>query len=339
VESSETRRGGGRRRVKVLVLLLAVAGALLLAEAGVRIASRRWLHLLDVEMWSYAREVKLESKLPGVVEEHRPNADSFLMGARVRTDGHGFRLPDPATAARRRPGDRKVAAVGDSLTFGWGVPEGQTFSDHLERLLSARCPRRGGRAVTVYNAGIGNCNTSMELARYRATVRPLHPEWVILGFFINDAEPDAIPNENPLIWRSAFAALVSARLRTESELPLRDYQVYYRGLYTEGRPGYERMKQALHGFGALLAQDHVPATIILLPELHQPHDFGPFADLYARVGSLAAAAGFEVVDPSGAFPPGRGDAFWVDPKDAHPNARAQAIFAEALTASKYACGR
>ena len=317
--------------------LAALLGALVIAEFGVRIASRHWLHLLDVEMWNYAREVKLASTLPGVVEEHRPNANAWLMGTRVETDEHGFRLPDPATRAERHPGDRRVAVVGDSLTFGWGVPEGETYSDQLERLLNRICPARGGRRATVENAGIGNCNTSMELARYRVQVRPLHPEWTIVGFFINDAEPDAVPSTNPLVWRSAFAALIAARLRQGSDTALRDYRAYYRGLYAESQPGYQRMKQAIHDWGALLREDHVAATFILLPELHEPRQQGPFADLYARVGTLAREAGFEVVDPSGAFPPGRGESYWVHPLDAHPNARAQALFAEALTASRFAC--
>src|SRR6185369_1574499 len=102
----------------------------------------------------------------------------------VRTDGRGLRRPDPATEARRRPDDRVVVALGDSLTFGWGVPEGQTFADQLERLLDAQCPRAARRA-TVLNAGIGNSNTSMEVARYNVFLQSLHPSWLILGYFIN----------------------------------------------------------------------------------------------------------------------------------------------------------
>jgi hypothetical protein len=81
----------------------------------------------------------------------------------------------------------------------------------------------------------------------------------------------------------------------------------------------------------------VAATLVLLPELHEPHRFGSFAPIYEQVGRIAREAGFEVIDPSGAFPPGPGDAFWVTPEDAHPNAAAQALFAEAVAGSRYAC--
>jgi lysophospholipase L1-like esterase len=323
-----------KRLLGPLLLLVSLAVSLCLAEGALRLLSRDWLRVLDVEMWRYARSVKRASIYKDVVEEHAPNASAFLMGGRIRTDEHGFRLPDRATAARRRPGDRKVVALGDSLTLGWGVPEGETYADQLERRLNDLCPRR----ATVWNAGIGNCNTAMELARYARFIRPLHPEWVILGYFVNDAEPDPQIPENPFYWRSALIALASTRVRQTSELKLRDYRVYYRGLYNAGRPGWARAEAALSELGRLLQADGTKATLILLPELHEPHG-GAFADVYARVAAIGRETGFEVIDPSPDFPIGPGNAFWVSPDDAHPNARAQAIFARALARSRFACER
>jgi lysophospholipase L1-like esterase len=316
----------------LVVALLAAGGA---AEGALRVLSKHWLHVFDVEMWRYARLVKLESTHPGVIEEHRPNTRAFLMGVDVRTDAHGFRLPDPATETRRRPDDRMVAAVGDSVTFGWGVGERDTFPAQLENMLNARCTREGGRRATVHNAGIGNCNTTMELARYKLQVRPLHPDWVILGYSYNDAEPDAVPSTNPFLWHSALLALASARL--ERQTGLGDYNSYYVGLYRDGLPGWERCKRALREFGELLHADGVPATIILMPELHQPYRFGKLAAAFAQVAAISRASGFEVVDPSGDFPPGSGERFWVSAEDAHPNAQGQTIYARAIARSRFAC--
>jgi GDSL-like lipase/acylhydrolase family protein len=321
-----------KRLLPPLVLCLSLLVAFFVAEMGLRFASSHWLHVFDVEMWRYARLVKLESKTPGVIEEHRPNVNALLMGVPVRTDEHGFRLPDPATETKRRPGDRVVAAVGDSVTFGWGAGEGETFPALLENLLRQRC----SRPAVVHNAGIGNCNTSMELARYEKQVRQLHPAWVILGYSYNDAEPDAVPSHNPFLWHSALLALTSARLERHSGI-LSNYDLYYHGLYVDGRPGWERTKQALAEFGALLRRDGIPGTLLLMPELHRPKDFGSFAEIFHRVGEIGRAAGFEVIDPSGAFPPGPGESFWVSPEDAHPNVKGQTIYARALAQSKYAC--
>jgi lysophospholipase L1-like esterase len=326
-----------KRLLGAAVLATSLLVALGAAEVGLRLISKYWLSVYDVEMWRYARQIKTLSSYPGVVEEQRPNASAFLMGARVRTEEHGFRLPDPETQARRRPGNRLAVALGDSLTFGWGVPEGQTFPDQLERLLSARCPAAGGRALTVANAGIGNCNTSMEVQRYKLRIRPyLHPDWVILGFSFNDAEPDAVPDTNPLYWHSALLSLAAARMQKQTDPKLANYNDYYVGLFREGKAGWDRTKAAMRELGALLHGDHVAGTLFLMPELHDPHDPG-IAEAFSRVAAVGREAGFEVIDPAPDFPPGSGERYWVSHEDAHPNAAAQAIYARALARSRYAC--
>ena len=326
-----------KRLLGAAVLGTSLLVALVAAEVGLRLISKYWLTVYDVEMWRYARQIKTLSTYPGVVEEQRPNASAFLMGAKVRTEEHGFRLPDPETQARRRPGNRLAVALGDSLTFGWGVPEGQTFPDQLERLLSARCPAAGGRAVTVANAGIGNCNTSMEVQRYKLRIRPyMHPDWVILGFSFNDAEPDAVPDTNPLYWHSALLSLAAARMQKQTDPKLANYNAYYVGLFQEGKAGWDRTKAAMRELGALLRADHVAATLFLMPERHDPHDPG-IAEAFSRVAAVGREAGFEVIDPAPDFPPGSGERYWVSHEDAHPNAAAQAIYARALARSRYAC--
>lgn len=321
-----------RRLAGCLVSLLSIVLSLVAGEILLREISARKLHILDVEMWRYARFVKRTSAFPGAVEEHRPNADEWLMGARVRTDERGLRKNAQEVEAKRTPNDRLVAAVGDSLTFGWGAPEPDTWPSQLEEILRESCgPSR------VLNAGIGNSNTSMQLARYRAVVRSEKPAWVVLGYFINDAESDPQPATNPLLWNSSFAGLLSTRIRQTAEVRLRDYQLYYRDLYQEGRPGWDRTRAALAEFGAQLQKDGTPATLILLPELHEPKNFGEFAAAYAEVAEIARAAGWEVLDPSGRFPVGGGEKFWVTPGDAHPNRPAQRIFAETIATSRFAC--
>ncbi|HVT56870.1 MAG TPA: SGNH/GDSL hydrolase family protein [Thermoanaerobaculia bacterium] len=332
-----------RRLFGPLILVLSLVVAFVIAEAGLRLASKYWLSVYDVEMWRYARQIKVLSRYPGVIEEQRPNASAYLMGARVRTEEHGFRLPDPATEARRQPTDRVAVAVGDSLTFGWGVPEGETFPDQLERLLAERCPRQGGRRATVHNAGIGNCNTYMELARYKLRIRPyLRPDWVIIGFSFNDAEADPVPSTNPFLWHSALLALASSRILKQSDPMLRDYHSYYVGLFTDGLPGWEHTKAAIRELGKILHDDGIPGTLIVLPELHDPHDPG-LAEAFSRVAQVARQSGFEVVDPGPSFPPsppktGNGwESYWVSREDAHPNAKAQSIYARVLADSIDAC--
>ena len=324
-----------RIKKSLVLVLVSTILALPLAEFAVRVASARWLLVFDVEMWRYAREIKTESSVPGMVEEHQPDKESKLMGVRIRTDAHGFRLPDSDTAERRKSNNRIVVALGDSLTLGWGVPEGNTYSDLLEKALNERAGQSNARLFTVFNAGIGNSNTSMEVERYQQDIRRLKPEWLILGFFINDAEPDPVANNSIVVKYSALAALISTQRSIRTGARYENYQTYYRGLYDDDRPGYQRMKQRLGELGRLLREDKVGATMVLLPEMHEPRGFGPFADVYEKVAALARENGFEVIDASKDFLAGPGNDYWVARDDAHPNAAAQILFATALTKSKY----
>ncbi len=320
----------------LLVLSISLVVTFLVAEVALRLLSKASLHVFDVEMWRYAKAIKIESDVPGVVEEHRPNADELLMGVRVRTDERGLRRADPATEEARTADDRLVIALGDSVTFGWGAAEKDTFPSQLERLLAVQCPKEGAPRATVLNAGIGNCNTSMEVERYEARLRPMKPKWLIVGYSYNDAEPDAVPNFNPFLWHSALLSLASARLQRLSG-PYQRYEPYYQGLYEDGLPGWEGTKREMAHLGQMLREDGIPGTVLLLPELHEPKDFGPFKGLFGRVAELARANGFEVIDPSHEFPPGPGERFWVSHEDPHPTAEAHAIYAAALMRSAYAC--
>lgn len=314
----------------MLVWSLAVPFAC--GELGLRLASRAGLLFFDTEMWRYAREVKRPSTRPGVVLEHAPDREATLMGVRVRTDARGFRRADPALESLRTGHERLVAVVGDSCAFGWGVPEGRTVSEDLERLLDA-APTDGPHRFTVLNAGVGNSNTSMEYARYVADVRPLHPAWVILAYFINDAEPDPRTAEPFLLEHSVLLAVLSTRIIFPTSSLARDYNAYYESLYAPDSDGYRHFEASLRAMGSALREDGVLATLLLMPEMHEPHGFGSFADIYRRVAALGVASGFEVVDPSDRFPPGAGRSFWVTPGDSHPDAAAHQRFAEALAAS------
>jgi lysophospholipase L1-like esterase len=318
--------------VAVALAVWFVLAPLVCCEVALRMASHAGILLFDVEMWRYAREVKRPSVRPGVVLEHRPDAEAKLMGVRVRTDAHGFRRAAPDLEAQRTGQEPVLAIVGDSCALGWGVAEGETVSDQLERRLNTA----GGPRFVVINAGVGNSNTSMEYARYLQDVRPLHPVWVVLAFFVNDAEPDPRAVDPPLLERSVLLAMLATRAPTLLFPAYRNYHGYYESLYAPESAALQRFQSALKGFGEALRADGVPGSVLLIPEMHEPRHFGPFAGVYRQVAALAAESGFEVIDPSDEFAPGSGEGYWVTRGDPHPNGKAHAILAAALAGSRHA---
>lgn len=101
---------------------------------------------------------------------HRPEFDTL-----VRHDDGGWRQPEPpppADAARR------ILVLGDSFTWGWGVSQGELFTDRLQ----ARLPP----SVAIHNRGIIGFGSAQEYLLLKRELATTHYDAVVLMFFIND---------------------------------------------------------------------------------------------------------------------------------------------------------
>jgi lysophospholipase L1-like esterase len=92
-------------------------------------------------------------------------------------------------AAEPGPGVARLAVLGDSLAFGWGVGDTETYPAQLEARLAA-----AGRRVEVINAGFPGTCLGEKLAWYESGVRPFHPRLVLLTLAGDDVDGD-------LYWR------------------------------------------------------------------------------------------------------------------------------------------
>jgi hypothetical protein len=102
---------------------------------------------------------RMEPAADDLVFHHRAHIDDVFQGVRVRTNAEGWRNAEvPADKAGRL----RVVAAGDSVTFGWGVDERDTYPRRLEGMLAA--DRALGRDVEVVNLGNGRYNSAQERA-------------------------------------------------------------------------------------------------------------------------------------------------------------------------------
>ena len=88
--------------------------------------------------------------------------------------GPAFKAKDPAVL--------RVASIGDSSTFGWGVDPEYTY----EELLARRLSTRGSRAE-VYNLGMPGTTSRHGLGVLEHYASPLKPDFVVISFGANDA--------------------------------------------------------------------------------------------------------------------------------------------------------
>jgi lysophospholipase L1-like esterase len=326
---STTRAGGSNRRLIGLALLAAaVLGGLLVLEVGARIVfDRNGMHY-GIEMWKYARALKRQSSNPQMGHEHVPNGQAHLMGTDVRINSRGLRNPE--VSAEPTPGVRRLVVLGDSLTFGWGVEEHDTYSRVLEKMLNS-----AGREYEVINAGVGNYNTSQQVAWFAERGLGYKPDEVVLGFYINDAEPTPRRSESWLASRSyGYVVLASAWDALERALGMsKSFVEYYGDLYEDGNPGWQACQKALDDLVQMCQSRGIALRVMLLPELHYVNDDYPFRFVHQRVASRLSSRGVPVLDLDGTFSGRDPKSLWVSLGDAHPNAVAQRIIAERLFAA------
>ncbi len=118
-------------------------------------------------------------------------SDDMYMGFELREGvaGHnsaGFRGPE---VSRQKPaGTWRIAVIGDSVTYGLGVPQEQTFCAGLQSRLRAA----GSGPVEVLNFGVPAYSSFQEYRLLRSRVLDFQPDLVVWVFSSDDTETSPI---------------------------------------------------------------------------------------------------------------------------------------------------
>lgn len=309
----------------IIFVVTSLLFAGLFTEAAVRLVFDDGMQF-DLEMWKYARDVKVVSPDPLIGHEHGPNRGAELMGVHLETNSHGLR--DREIALERTPGVQRIVMIGDSLTLGWGVAAEDTFAKRLERLFAA-----DGRNVEVINTGVGNWNTVQEVQYFLTKGKAFKPDIVVLNFFVNDAEPLPRANEPSLFVKYCHACVfIAGRFDSVRRQFLggQAWDEYYLGLFGNGdTPGWLAAKDAIRQLADFCKANNITLLISNLPELHNVANY-PFS----HITDLVADAGHEnrarFVDILPWLRQEESSKLWVSAPDPHPNARAHELIAQGL---------
>jgi GDSL-like lipase/acylhydrolase family protein len=123
---------------------------------------------------------------------YTPNAVHTFTGPEyrytMRTNSLGFRSKELTPP---RSGEYRVWLIGDSMFVGVGSEESERIDVRLEEL-----GRRGAAgdtpSLSVFNFSVGGFNTAQEHVVLRHFIREVHPDEVVIGFFVaNDFLPNA----------------------------------------------------------------------------------------------------------------------------------------------------
>lgn len=133
----------------------------------------------SVDVMNNARFTRVSTR-PGQTTELIPGAQNpHFVGGPVRVNALGLRGPELAVP---KPGGRfRLLAVGDSVTFGFGVREDQTFL-----ALTAASRGAAGRPVEVVNTGLPGAGLPYYYHSIRRWCRPVEADAIVLSVVLND---------------------------------------------------------------------------------------------------------------------------------------------------------
>ena len=160
----------------------------------------------------------------------------------------------------------RILALGDSLTSGYGLPQGDGFTDQLQAAL-----REEGYDVVVLNAGVSGDTTAGGLARLDWSLAD-DPDLVIVELGSNDA----LRGIDPAVSRANLDAIL-AELQTRGIAALLAGMLAPRNLGTDYVEAFDGM------YGELAEAYDVPLYPFFLegvaaePELNQPDGIHPNA--------------------------------------------------------------
>ena len=226
--------------------------------------------LAEVQPESHAPDARLGNLVrlsanERIVYALQPNLrDRTFRRTHVNTDEHGFRV-QPEVAQDDRP-LTTIVGIGDSIMFGHGVEDHQTYLYRLQELLQQLFPDRRWRVI---NTAVPGYNTVMEVETLERKCMDLDPDLVILSIVGNDYAPPYFVRAEQDVWsleRSFLLERVRSRTRDD--------------LLAPGDAWYETDGEGLQ---------HVPA------QYHQVFGRAAFAGALDRLNELARQNSFDVV--------------------------------------------
>jgi lysophospholipase L1-like esterase len=272
----------------------------------------------------------------------------------------GWRRPDPP---RPPHPTRRVLFLGDSFTWGWGVGQGEVFTDRLQQRLPP--------SVAVYNRGVTAFGTAQEYLLLQRELAERQYDAVAVMFFQNDVHDDvngkhgrrplfklngdglAPRNQPPRRLMSPVRRLFKDHSRAFQlvDFELNQLKVRLRGEWREpafregetdvdyhGLPGAAVTMRLLAEMHRLAAGHGAQLVLVYLPHRSEidgavsPYPY--IRAVHAMIGDVAAREQIPLVDLSGPFREqarqGRALTF---PQDDHWNPSGHELAAETLLAS------
>ncbi len=259
-----------------------------------------------------------------------------------RVNEDGFR--GPRFSREKLAGVTRVACVGDSHTFGYGVADDEPWPAVVARIFERQL---GAGLVEVINAGVDAYDAEQEALWLERSVLDWQPDVVVWQYFLNDVAMRGMPlkkSQMPGLWlrltqpkrkgvvgflRRHSRAVDLVAEQTYQRLALDMYGTARDELYGADEPAWHRVQAALLRAKELCQARGARMVVVLLPYLHRLGS-DPTLPLVGRrahriVGEFCRANGLQVLDLEELFAGMELAPLRLHPREYHANAQAYAL--------------
>ena len=318
------------------VLFAAIAAGLSLAMVGGALEL--------VLRWRYKPPIS-----PECVKTHphrrytlRPGCRGTSLEAPLLVNALGLREREraPDAAAYR------VAVLGDSITFGQGVPAEETFSHQLELQLAQRVKT----PVQVFNFGVPSYNTASEHQYLVEAFDRFSPNLVVVEFTasndtiweggLKSQSPAQVWLKDLIRWSYTYEwfsrKIHQLRYQMSRDTKIGDREIFNQAVFADDYPGWRDAQNHITEMARFCRAKNVP---LLFAIFANNGNLAPTAEgdrmypVIQKIKVALRAAGVThvvVFDDGFREYAGKEAALWVTPTDAHFSARAHELAANAL---------
>ena len=324
--------------------------ALLCAEGAVRIFFKK-----DVDTDLLMRRIRERSvknflqpsRDPSIYLELKPFVNMNFCGGVIVTDEHGDRIP---TRPVKVPNNAvRLAALGDSSSFGWGVDYEDTYpSIYRDRMMAdTKTP------IALKNFSVPTYNTEQEFHVFKKRVLPYKPDLLILHHDHNDPMPrhslrsDLHPTFGDNVLHSALVKYVMRRFKYFHAMANPDYNKdahEFMGPHTVSGPLYDEHLVILKELAELARANRIPVIVVLFNaviEANEGYRNSPeYLSLHKSLADKLAEMGYYVLDLYPLYQDKMKKEGWSDltnwwlvkenSADRHPNPAGHRFIADAL---------
>jgi lysophospholipase L1-like esterase len=282
-------------------------------------------------------------------DQDRLQRDWLDANGRIAVRINSFGLHEREIPKVKPTSQRRIVCIGDSFTFGWGIPEDAGWVRRLENDLR----RDKGDVLTINCGAAGTVCVDEYVAGLTTRFHEFGPDAVILTICLNDLIPNngvqligPAPDTGSVLLDRILMACGRTPLQLDPALDWVDYMLKmdratadaadltnahkpFEAMWSQGVP-----QKSLREAKAFCEARKILFLVTLWPFLQGlgPGRHYPFQKLHDLVAGDCKAAGIPFLDVTPALRGTPEEELWVTPADPHANPKAQQLALAAIAA-------